>query len=237
MKLSRLFTLLLVLLTTLSCGVNAEEKVRKLKVGLFEISTLLSANENALGPYNTILKEFDGLETYFANPARVDLLFAQKKIDCLFPASTVGMGKEQDYISSNTINRTHAYIFAMKPYSSLDEFKGKVLAIRRGLSIGRIRGRFEASYANIASDTAMIRFLHKSRADGMIAYLVDSVAAYKSLGLSLDYYNESLPIHTSEDAFVCHKSAFTQTKINGFNQTIETLRATGKLQKIMSKTL
>lgn len=237
MKLSRIFILFLSLIVIVSHNACAEKKTRKLKVGLFEISSLLSENEDTLGPYNNVLKEFDGLETYFTNPARADVLFSQHKIDCLFPASTAAMGQANNYISSTPINRTHAYIFATEPYDSIEKFKGKTLAIRRGLSIGRIRSRLEANYADIASDTAMISFLHKKRADGMLAYLADSVAAYESLGLPLDYYNENLPIHTSEDAFVCHKNAFTQSKINAFNRVIEALRSSGKLQKILLGTL
>lgn len=231
------FTVFLLLFTCVACDVFADEKSRNLTVGVFEISSLLNKSESDPGPYNKILNEFSTLETFLASPARVDLLFAQKKIDCLFPASTVTMPSPQNYISSKPVNTTKAYIFSIEPYSSLNEFKGKILAIRRGLSIGNIRINFNADYANITSDTAMIRFLHKERADGMVAYLADAKAAYKSLDLPMDFYQESTPVHTSEDAIVCHKNAFTQAKIASFNRTIDRLNASGKLQRILSNTL
>lgn len=230
----RSLTLILLLLASTATAVFATEKTRELKVGIFEISTLLNENENTPGPYNIILQEFSYLETYFASPARVDLLFAQKKIDCLFPASTATMPSPQNYISSKPVNTTSAYIFATKPYESLDQFKGKILAIRRGLSVGNIRTNFDADFANITSDTAMIQFLHKQRADGIVAYLTDIKAAYESLALPMDYYRIDAPVHTSEDAFVCHKNAFTQAKIASFNRTIDKLRASGRLTQILA---
>ena len=43
------------------------------------------------------------------------------------------------FISSKPINITKAYIFSLTTYQSIQEFEGKRLAIRRGLSIGNIR--------------------------------------------------------------------------------------------------
>lgn len=236
-ELRQIFTVFLMLFTCAGCDVFAKEKSRNITVGVFEISSLLNNNESDPGPYNKILNEFSTLDTFLASPARVDLLFAQKKIDCLFPASTATMPSPQNYISSKPVNITKAYIFSIEPYSSLNEFEGKVLAIRRGLSIGNIRTKFNADYANINSDAAMVRFLHKERADGMVAYLADAKAAYKSLDLAIDFYQESIPVHTSEDAIVCHKNAFTQAKIASFNRTIDKLKTSGKLQRILSNSL
>ena len=218
-----------------TCSSIAQERAKLLKVGLFEISSLLSENENTPGPYNIILQQFSGIESYYASPARVDLLFAQKKIDCLFPASTSTMPSPQNYVVSKPVNSTFAFVFSIEPYQSLQQFEGKVLAIRRGLSVGNIRTNFDADFANIASDTAMINFLHKHRADGLIGYLEDMQAAYKSMGLPMDFYNKAHPVHVSEDAFVCHKNAFTQAKITSFNRTIDALKTSGKLDNILKE--
>ncbi|KFZ27832.1 hypothetical protein IDAT_12580 [Pseudidiomarina atlantica] len=151
----------------------------------------------------------------------------------MFPASTATIPNPDSFISSKPINITKAYIFSLTTYQSIQEFEGKRLAIRRGLSIGNIRKKFNAQYINIDSDTALIKFLHKNRTDGIIAYIADINSAYKALELPLDYYNQENPIHASLDAFVCHKTEINDKKMKEINKKIKELSSSGKLSSLL----
>lgn len=211
----------------------AYSKSEPLRIGVSEITALLATPDKPPGAYNKVLKEFSDLDLYFASPARVDLLFEKQDVDCLFPASTATIPNPDSFISSKPINITKAYIFSLTTYQSIQEFEGKRLAIRRGLSIGNIRKKFNAQYINIDSDTALIKFLHKNRTDGIIAYIADINSAYKALELPLDYYNQENPIHASLDAFVCHKTEINDKKMKEINKKIKELSSSGKLSSLL----
>lgn len=78
-------------LITSSETINAKNDSEPLRIGVSEITALLTTLNKPPGAYNKVLKEFSGLKLYFASPARVDALFSKQNVDCLFPASTAAM--------------------------------------------------------------------------------------------------------------------------------------------------
>lgn len=201
-----------------SSWVAAEQKI---VLGVSEIPFLLSRGKEKQGAYNQVLKELEqenSLDLFFMPPARAEVLFDKKEIDCLFPASKTTIPNADQLIQSDPLTTVDAYIFSIKEYPDLAFFENKTIAIRRGFSFGNIRDKLQARYVELENEQAALAFLQRGRADAMIGYLPDVLGAQKLLDLPLDelFYHD--PIYSAQEAVVCHSNSLTLSFIENANQ-------------------
>jgi ABC-type amino acid transport substrate-binding protein len=196
---------------------------RENRVAVTLIPSVLNKPTERPGPYNRILDTFPNIKPIYVPPGRAYKLLLDKRVDCIFPASLATLALRKDFLASEVLNTTQAYIFSKEPYLSMKEFEGKTIAIRRGFSFGNIRSRLKANYIELGSDKASIRFLSLGRVDGFIAYLLDAETTYKMMGIELDSYQVDEPVHKSEESFVCRKNEQNIEWLQGANRHINTI--------------
>lgn len=184
--------------------------------------------EDSPAPYNNLLSQISNAEVLFAPPGRVEVLFADKQVDCLFPGSTEHMEGKDNFIQSAAVQELRAYIFSRKKYHNLKDFNGKNIGIQRGFSYGKIRERFEANFVELTSNENAFNMLNKQRLDAVVAYLPDALAVQDKMQLPSAYYAPDSAIHAAVDAFVCHKEA--EPFIMEMNSRLIEWQESGQLQ-------
>jgi ABC-type amino acid transport substrate-binding protein len=199
-------------------------------IGVSEIPNLLSQSEVNKGPYNEVLDNIkahnEQIEIFFIPPARADIMFEKKTIDCLFPASKTTISHPETLLQSDKLATIHAYIFSRKAYDDPSFFTGKSVAIRRGFTFGGVRNRIDASYIELENETAGLQFLAKHRVEGVIGYLPDILGAQQLLGLSDVNYFYKTPIYSANEAIVCHKNESNRQFINQVNEIFKSEHVT-----------
>ena len=208
----------------------------ELTIAVSDIPNLISEDSNDYGPYNHILGEMSDLkfDLLYTPPARAELLFEKKQVDCLFPASVATMSGKNKLIQSAAFDRVQAYLFTSKPYVDISEYKRKAIAIRRGFAYGNIRQKFPAYYVELGSDVLTLEFLKLDRVEGVIGYLSDVRSASKLVATSLPYFNVKSPAYTAEDAIVCRESKDSLDLVGGVNSRLKEMKRTGLLQQLLS---
>lgn len=206
--------------------------IAKTSIAFTQIDYLFGSTEETYGPYNTIadfLFVDPKITTSFYPPSRAELLWVNKKIDCLFPANIATMQTEHPMLSSLAINVVEAFIFSNNEYTNLDVFKPRLVALRRGISYGNIRETLEANFLELNSDEQSIKMLKKNRVDGIIAYYSDISGVCKALDIPMPYFNSDLPVYVASEHLVCFDNAANRTLIEQTNKKIMQLQASGKL--------
>jgi hypothetical protein len=230
-----LHTYLFILLLTSVPNTAYAENMHQYSIGMSEIPNLLGINENNQGPYNKIVDRLFGtdnsIEVKFLPPSRAEKLFAEKKLDCLFPGHIAVMDNRHALIQSAAVNINNAYIFSIKTYTTLDNFGKQHLSTRRGLSYGEVVTRIKARYLEVNSDKQNIELLQLGRIDGFIAYLLDAKAAYQQLGVPIHYYNPELPVYSIPESLICYDTPANQKLINASNQNISEMFETKEIQR------
>ncbi len=214
---SVLLPLFLFLFTTLSAVATEKSSI---VIGSAEITNNLTADLSSDGIYDRFLRQLEGIELVFAPYGRLDLLMEGRQIDCLFPGSTETMGHKEELIESLPLHEEPAYLFANQKYASIDEFQYRRIAIRRGLTIGGIREKLDATFIELESDQALVKFMQLGRADAVVSYLHDMQGAYQALQMKLPFYSDKSPVYKSREAFVCLKTKKNIDFINQANQLI-----------------
>lgn len=175
----------------------------KTTIAVSEIPALLNKGIEK-GPYNHLLDAIEDIEVVFAPPARVEILFDQKQVDCLFPASTKTMPSGENLLQSTAVQMVSAFIFTLRPYRTLSELNQTTIGLRRGFTFGRFRQEFDAEFIDLHTDLNAFEMLKKGRVRGVVAYLPDAKAALGHLKMKNVFYDKSQPIYQAPDAFVCH---------------------------------
>lgn len=175
-------------------------------IGTTEIPGQLTKRGDSNSEYDRLLSRLSNVRLVFAPYSRVELLFESSEVDCLFPASTATIPNKAELIESLPFIQSPAYLFSATPYKNIQEFKGKSIAIQRGLSAGGIRDSLPAEYIDLDSEEALVRFLALGRADAFIAYLSDIEAVYQEVERSIDFYAQDQPVYVSQEAFVCRNT-------------------------------
>jgi len=207
----------------------------KYQIGVSEIPSLLNYQEKTPGSYNYVLRELSDIELVFIPPARSVHMFNQKKLDCLFPASTQTILGTHNLVESTPIQVAKAFLFTNKPYQSFNEFSDKTIAIRRGFSYGNIRKNFKTKFIELDSHNAVVKFFLLGRADGFIAYLTDTQSAYLHLNNNLSssgtFYNPEQAIYAARESFVCHQNEKNKRFIENVSKRIDHWKKNGRLKK------
>ena len=190
-------------------------------IGSTEIPEQLTKRGESNGQYDQLLAMLTDISLVFAPYSRIEVLFEREQVDCLFPASTVTMSNKAGLIESLPFIQSPAYVFSQFPYNSINEFAGKSIAIRRGVTAGGIRDTLPAEYIDLDSEQALVQFLALRRADAFIAYLTDVEAIYRDIQRPLDFYASDKPVFISQEAFVCHNNEKNKQFIARANKRIQ----------------
>lgn len=188
-------------------SLGQSNRLRKpISIGVSEIDFLLTKSPQTPGPYNTLLNKMKNVNLVFAPPGRAGILWDNKEVNCLFPGSSNAMPNKSNFVMSEPAFLSNAFLFSNTPYTTIDEFKFKRIAIRRGFSYGNIRDQFPATYVELETEAALVEFLLKNRVDAMIAYITDTYATFRDSNHQLPFYLQAQPVYQSVDAFLCHKN-------------------------------
>jgi ABC-type amino acid transport substrate-binding protein len=227
----------ILLLSALLNTALAQDK-HKYTIGMSEIPNLLGESKANQGPYNTIVTRLfgadNGINVQFIPPSRAEKLFAEKRLDCLFPAHTAAMENRHELIQSTPINNNNAYVFTKQTYSSLENFDKQYISMRRGLTYGDVTKRITARYWEVNTDRQNIELLQLGRIDGFIAYLLDAQGTYQQLGLPMHYYNPELPVYSIPESLICYDTLANQKLINASNEKISEMLKNNEIQHLLN---
>lgn len=213
----------------------AADSVR-LKVGAPHIENLLNPLDDSPGPYNQIMSHFSQVQFYVAPQARIDKMFHQFDVDCIFPASTNNMLDPERFIQSAEIASIDAFLFSREPYQASSQFYKKNIGIKYGVSLGGIRQKLKANYVELESNEHLVKLLRAGRIDAFIAYEVDAIATYKLLDVEPDFHLASSPVYTTNEAFVCHRNEKNMAALHNINKVIASIEQSGKLAEMLKNT-
>ncbi|MBT0587826.1 hypothetical protein [Alteromonas oceanisediminis] len=213
------YSTLLLAFLLMSNAVHADQ--HSVVIGTTEIPGQLTRHGQSNGEYDQLLAQLTDVTLIFAPYSRVERLFDRAEVDCLFPASTVTIPNKDELIESLPFTQSPAYLFSPYPYSDIQEFAGKTIAIRRGMSVGGIRETLPARYIDLDSEQALVQFLALRRADAFIAYLSDIETIYREAHRPLDFFAQDKPVYISHEAFVCRNSPRLMAFIVSVNEHIK----------------
>ncbi|GAA0855338.1 hypothetical protein GCM10009114_14020 [Aliiglaciecola litoralis] len=184
---------------------------------------LLSRTPKQRGPYNDAFDKIKAsgqrVEIVYVPPARAELLYQQKKVNCLFPGSLENMEGKHQMIESNPLATVHAYVFSLEEKDVKPDIKAQRIAIRRGFSFDSIRKKLNAEFIDVNSEVVAIQFLLKQRVDAIVSYLSDLQGAQQALNLTTTEFYKSTSIYAANEAFICHNTS----KNNDFVRKVNAL--------------
>jgi hypothetical protein len=196
----------------------------EIKVGVSDIPMLLSEDADTKGLYNQVLDSMQGIKVLYLPPVRAEKMFHGNALDCLFPASAQGINTKQPLLQSKPVSTVNAYFFTLGSYQDTQSLLYKTVALRRGFSYGNIRKKLQGKVIELDSDIASLKFLSLGRVDAVIGYLPDIQAASMMPEISMPFFVQSLPVYTSEDAFVCYQNEETLVFIERVNRHLAKIK-------------
>lgn len=200
---------------------------KKLTIVTSEIPNFISEKASQKGLYNDFLDALPEQRLIFMPPSRIEVEFNKQYIDCIFPASSKGMGDTSGLIESSVVKDIVAYVFSVD--EKWLERRQPAIAIRRGFDYGNVRESLNAQYVELSSDLDSIKMLASGRVDAIIGYLPEITAATALLGIPLLHYDVGKPLYIQKDAMVCHDKPSTREYIAQVNAVIAQWRQSGKL--------
>lgn len=215
--LSRFFTIIAFATWQSTAGFCAPLN-KTITIATSETPNLISQHPELSGPYNRFTAQLPGIKLIFIPPSRLELEFEKKYIDCLFPASTVGMPNRTELLESIPLQEIGAFVFSFN-----DNWKSQeqpVFAIRRGYDYGNVRGTIPARFVELSSDLETAKMLLSGRVEALIGYLPDVMSAFAHIGNKRPNYEQANPLYIQKDAVVCHKSGANAQFIETVNKQV-----------------
>ncbi|PCJ21687.1 MAG: hypothetical protein COB04_02985 [Gammaproteobacteria bacterium] len=218
-------------------GVSASAEVR---LGAYQIPSLLQTNGG--GSYDKVLayieRNFRYNWRYKVYPAQeLDQLFAEEKIDCIFPADRNFYGVS-GVIQSDYFNLSRAFIYTKPRHEVLvgvESLKGKRVGARKGISYGPEIDGAKLGLIYSRSIEQNILKLVNDRVDAFIAYVPDALHAFKSMNMEPLNHAPDDPLLTIEEGFLCHNNARSRRFIRRLDIALGYIKGDGMLQRMVGK--
>ncbi|WNO11169.1 ABC transporter substrate-binding protein [Teredinibacter sp. KSP-S5-2] len=164
--------------------------------------------------------------------------------DCVFPSSLNSVmnhfqiGKsESEFLASEPVDFISMRLFTRQSNDTLSSFKqlqNKRVAIWLGFDKDIFLKGITATIDEVESEEIRLKMLMANRVDAIIGFTPDVMIEAEELGYPIPHFDESLFVFKGEGAsLICHNNAQNQKFVTRFNQTLERLRDSGELQKIL----
>lgn len=216
-----------------------------------EIAGLLEDGQS--GPYNEI---YDMLTTGYTRPVAFNVapikrairLFAAGRANCLYVGSDdptfyarLGLSMDEVIISTG-IYGIRIRIYSAKgsaPIESNPEVRNKVIAMDVGVGsvehVAHMMGHPQKQALTAQTLAQGFQMLDKGRVAGLVAidtdvkYLQLKDPRYKGYSVS-----RTFSVQKGDDVLVCRRSSGTETFMAHVNTRIDTLKASGAIQRVLS---
>jgi len=157
------------------------------------------------------------------SPTRVTQLFESGKVDCMSPAN-----KNPEFYSFNfetieTKPMFQAKVFIYnkagdKPYTSLDQLKGKKVGVRGNMIYGKAIDDSGLDFKKARDIESNLERLNNGEIDAIIAFWPDSDTAFENAGITPLAHAEAIAVH--DDSVLCRDSYASNEFVKAMNAGI-----------------
>jgi hypothetical protein len=167
----------------------------------------------------------------------------EDKLVCAFPTSKNAIEKSAPEISSlpiiisDGVDQISLRVFT-RPESptitSLEELKGKTVALWNGLDPTLLFKGAEIKIETTPNELVRVKMLNAHRIDAILGFTPDVILAAQQLNLLEPHYDNKLALFRDEGAsIVCKDSPQNRAFIKEFNTILKQLKTSGQLQQIL----
>ncbi len=196
-----------------------------IKIASYDIPAIIQADGK--GEYDKIFQQVNGitdskLQYQVLPPARVDIMFNSKQIDCILPFDKK-FHEDANTINSMPFSIAQAYIYSAKGTQALtlNQLKNKKVGARLGMLYGPEFDDAQLNVEYVSYIEQNIDKLNAGRIDAFVAWAPDSIQAFKNKSIGNLPHTKSFIRHN--DAFLCHDTIAARKFIKTFNRGLKIL--------------